>query len=83
MCSVKRAVEVQEFCEGGTLKDALEGGLLTAEVLPRRWDVLIGVLRDVAAGMDYMHASRVCHGRLNPSNILFKVRVFRAVFLML
>lgn len=64
---------IQEYCEGGTLQGALTAGLLTAEALPRRWDALIGILRDIAAGMDYMHASRVCHGQLNPANIWFQV----------
>eukprot|EP00892_Ulva_mutabilis_P012781 jgi/Ulvmu1/9876/UM057_0031.1 len=70
---------VREFCEGGTLKEALAGGLLTAAVLPCRWDTIIAVLRGIAAGMDYMHASCVCHGQLNPANILFKGGRHRAL----
>jgi serine/threonine protein kinase len=31
-------------------------------------------LRAIADGMDYMQSKRICHGDLNPSNILYKVR---------
>jgi serine/threonine protein kinase len=64
---------VQEFCNGGSLRGALGKGLFGADHLPSRWDGLMSVLRDVAAGMSYMHAKRICHGDLNPSNILLKV----------
>ena len=44
-----------------------------------RWALIVTVLRDVAAGMDYMHGKRLCHGDLNPANILLKVRVCRCL----
>jgi hypothetical protein len=39
----------------------------------------MSVLRDVAAGMNYMHAKRICHGDLNPSNILLKVKILSLI----
>jgi Protein kinase domain len=70
---------MQEFCNGGSLRCALGKGLFGAEQLPSRWDALMSVLRDVAAGMNYMHAKRICHGDLNPSNILLKVHVLSLI----
>eukprot|EP00892_Ulva_mutabilis_P009187 jgi/Ulvmu1/6640/UM003_0278.1 len=63
---------IQEFCNGGSLRTAVNKGLLTPPHMPQRWGPVISVLRDVAAGMNYMHAKRICHGDLNPSNILLK-----------
>ena len=68
------ATGVQEFCNGGSLRAAVNKGLFKTPHMPQRWGPMIGVLRDVAAGMNYMHAKRICHGDLNPSNILLKVR---------
>ena len=57
--------------------------------LGQRWEHLVRVMQDIAAGMAYMHAKRICHGDLNPSNVLLKVRpacfsslVFRRPFLV-
>lgn len=72
---------MQEFCNGGSLRSALGKGFFGAEHLPRRWDALMAVLREVAAGMNYMHDKRICHGDLNPSNILLKVCICRGIFL--
>ena len=63
---------LQEFCNGGSLRDALAGGAFRTQSLPQRWLPLLAILRDVARGMAYMHAKRICHGDLNPSNVLFK-----------
>jgi serine/threonine protein kinase len=41
----------------------------------KRWKPLVGVLLGITKGMDYMHSKRICHGDLNPSNILLKVRL--------
>ena len=65
---------MQEFCNGGSLRDALGAGLFRTAHMPQRWRPLVGVLSDVAAGMEYMHAKRICHGDLNPSNLLIKAR---------
>ena len=64
---------MQEFCNGGSLREAVASGCFTVEVMPRRWGPLMLVLGDIAGGMAHMHAKRICHGDLNPSNILLKV----------
>ena len=63
---------LQEYCSGGTLREAVDCGLFRR--LPRRWDAILKILLDIAAGMEYMHANRICHSDLNPANILLKVR---------
>jgi serine/threonine protein kinase len=65
---------VQEYCNGRSLRDALERGYFTLERMPRRWAPIMGMLRGIAAGMEYIHGKRVCHGDLNPANVLLKVR---------
>ena len=69
---------LQEFCNGGTLRDAVALGAFTAARLPRRWGPQMAMLAHIAAGMLHMHAKRICHGDLNPSNILLKARLARA-----
>eukprot|EP00892_Ulva_mutabilis_P009188 jgi/Ulvmu1/6641/UM003_0279.1 len=63
---------VQEFCNGGSLREAVACGFFTVDAMPRRWGPLMLVLADIAGGMAHMHAKRICHGDLNPSNILLK-----------
>jgi serine/threonine protein kinase len=65
---------MQEFCNGGSLRDALVSGYFKTQFMPQRWTPIMTVLSNMALGMDYMHAKRICHGDLNPANILFKVR---------
>ena len=66
-------VRVQEFCNGSTLRDALEDGLFTLANMPKRWEPTLTILIGIAAGMAYIHSKRICHGDLNPSNVLLKV----------
>ena len=73
-----RGGRVQEFCNGGSLRQALEKRHFTAARMPARWAPTMAILRGTAAGMAYMHSKRICHGDLNPSNILLKVRHNRA-----
>jgi serine/threonine protein kinase len=67
---------IQEFCNGGTLRQALQKGYFCA-FSPKtgawRWEAIMQMLHGIASGMDYMHRQRICHGDLNPSNILLKV----------
>eukprot|EP00892_Ulva_mutabilis_P000885 jgi/Ulvmu1/10798/UM069_0033.1 len=62
---------VQEFCNGGSLRNAISRGMFGPR-LRWRWQPIMTALKDIAAGMDYMHAKRICHGDLNPNNILLK-----------
>jgi tRNA A-37 threonylcarbamoyl transferase component Bud32 len=70
-----RVAWLQEFCNGGSLRQALVSGALQSPALRRRWPVVTGVLADIADGMHHIHGKRICHGDLNPSNILLKVRI--------
>lgn len=69
---VLRFLLVQELCNGRTLREAVDGGAFRSERMPRRWSPVMGVLKDIAAGMAYMHSRQVCHGDLNPANVLLK-----------
>eukprot|EP00892_Ulva_mutabilis_P011154 jgi/Ulvmu1/8410/UM042_0117.1 len=69
---VLRFLLVQELCNGRTLREAVEAGAFRSERMPRRWSPVMGVLKDIAAGMAYVHSRQVCHGDLNPSNVLLK-----------
>ena len=62
---------VQEFCNGGSLRQAVARGLF-GSALPHRWRPILSILEGIANGMDYMHAKRICHGDLNPNNVLLK-----------
>jgi serine/threonine protein kinase len=64
---------VQEFCNGGSLRQALADGMFGVR-LRQRWRPILSALEGVAAGMDYMHSKRICHGDLNPANVLLTVR---------
>jgi serine/threonine protein kinase len=65
---------VQEFCNGGSLRDAVAKGYFTIENMSRRWGPIMRVLTDIVAGMNHVHRKRICHGDLNPANVMFKVR---------
>jgi serine/threonine protein kinase len=72
--SVTRACS-QEYCNAGSLRMALSCGRFTAPRMPLRWRPVMGVLRSIVSGMQYMHSKDICHGDLNPSNVLLKVRM--------
>jgi serine/threonine protein kinase len=40
----------------------------------------MALLVDIAQGMAYIHSKRICHGDLNPANILLKVRRSHRLF---
>ena len=65
---------MQEFCNGGSLREAVSSGAFSSETLPKRWKPLMKLLMGIAGGMEYVHGKRILHGDLNPSNILLKVR---------
>jgi serine/threonine protein kinase len=76
-CGGHGQVSVQEYCNGGSLRQAVNQGLFTSARLRRRWQPLMKILMGIAAGMAYVHSKRICHGDLNPSNVLLKVRSSR------
>ena len=69
-------MRVQEFCNGGTLRQALQREYFSGRRLRRRWGPIMHMLTGIAHGMAYVHSMRIIHGDLNPSNILLKVRLF-------
>ena len=72
---------MQEYCNAGSLREAVLDGCFLSEAaggVPHRWHAIAGTLTDIASGMEYLHSRRCCHGDLNPSNILFKVRCQQA-----
>ena len=64
---------LQEYCNGGSLRGVLEEGLFGGETMRDRWRGISVALSGLAAGMSYLHTKRICHGDLNPSNVLMKV----------
>ncbi|KAI8467040.1 MAG: kinase-like domain-containing protein [Monoraphidium minutum] len=60
---------IVEFCDGGTLADAVRTGRLGPRGDPDPAKVLVR-LRDVASGMAYLHARNVLHGDLKAANVL-------------
>ena len=65
---------LQELCNGGSLRRALEAGCFGADGVARRWRPLMAVLRSIAAGIQHMHSQDIVHSDLSSDNILFKVR---------
>jgi serine/threonine protein kinase len=66
---------LQEYCNGGSLGDAISDGLFGASKTRLHWRRCLSILFDIATGMAYIHSMRICHGDLNPANVLLKVRV--------
>ena len=64
---------MQEFCNGGSLRAVLQGGAFARPGAGQRWRSVATALRGLAEGMAYTHSKRICHGDLNPSNVLLKV----------
>jgi serine/threonine protein kinase len=64
---------LQEYCNGGSLGDAISDGVFGHNSSRLHWRRLLATLLDVAEGMAYIHSMRICHGDLNPANILLKV----------
>jgi Protein tyrosine and serine/threonine kinase len=49
-------------------------GFFNPDVVTGHWRRTMAVLLDIAEGMAYIHGKRICHGDLNPANVLLKVR---------
>jgi serine/threonine protein kinase len=66
---------VQEFCNGGSLRVALEKGYFSRSLssAAQRWQLITSVLVDMAQGMAHVHSKRICHGDFHPANVLLKV----------
>lgn len=62
-------VIVMEYCNGGSLSQALHGGRF---FLGKKLNMPLVLLRaiDIAMGMEHLHAHCVVHGDLKPQNVL-------------
>ena len=56
---------------------ALQTGTFARPGATWRWRSVATALRGLAEGMAYTHSKRICHGDLNPSNVLIKVQRIR------
>lgn len=65
---------MQEYCNAGSLRMAIASGRFLQPRMKGRWRPVMAVLKGIVCGMQYMHSKGICHGDLNPSNILLKVR---------
>jgi serine/threonine protein kinase len=68
--SMPLAAAVQEHCPCGSLQEQLCLGSLAPDGSSARWRQLLGILRDVAAGLAHLHSHGVAHGSLTPLNVM-------------
>ena len=55
------------------MRHAIAKGFFGPGALRNHWQVVLTVLSQVADSVAYLHSKRICHGDLNPANVLFKV----------
>ncbi|GLC77421.1 hypothetical protein PLESTF_001934000 [Pleodorina starrii] len=70
-CDAVKLYIVQEYCNGGTIRDLLDRGLagcVRAGGLPGLLALRLAL--DVARGMEHIHSCRIVHGDLKPENVL-------------
>ncbi|KXZ49949.1 hypothetical protein GPECTOR_18g107 [Gonium pectorale] len=68
---------IQEFCEVGSLRIALENRMLqTADGQPNMF-LILRLLLDVVRGLQHLHKKNIVHGDLTPGNILLKADLQR------
>ena len=65
---------MQEYCNGGSLRSLLNSGAFAQPAVRNHWRSAMLCVKAIAAGMQYVHQKRICHGDLNPANILLHVR---------
>ncbi|MEW5302730.1 MAG: hypothetical protein WDW36_005483 [Sanguina aurantia] len=65
---------IQEYCDIGTLKDAIERAAYMDGIAERTPSVhkILCTLIDVACGMSHIHSKGIIHGDLTANNILLK-----------
>jgi serine/threonine protein kinase len=64
---------VQEYCDGGTLNDAVDRGWLRAAraaAAPPALAAVAATAAEVAAALAHLHAAGILHGDLNGGNVL-------------
>ncbi|KAI8469616.1 MAG: hypothetical protein J3K34DRAFT_521983 [Monoraphidium minutum] len=67
---------VMEFCDRGTLRDAVEAGMfhrrLAGGAVGVDLGVVLDVLLDIAFSLQYLHRAHVLHGDVKLANVLLK-----------
>lgn len=67
---------IQEYCSGGSLRDALTAGALDGQCAgrcPPSAGAALSLAHDVARGMFHIHTCQVIHGDLKCCNVLLQV----------
>eukprot|EP00892_Ulva_mutabilis_P000662 jgi/Ulvmu1/10597/UM065_0051.1 len=64
---------IQEYCAGGTLANLVRHGHLLSREGGVRFERVLMLLRDMAAGLAYVHAQDIVHGDLTTANVLLQV----------
>ncbi|KAG2486103.1 hypothetical protein HYH03_015198 [Edaphochlamys debaryana] len=72
---VYKLLLIQEFCDVGSLTDALGAGV-SGSVVVGGVEALcaLSIALDVACGMSYIHSRNIVHGDLSPGNVLLSSR---------
>ncbi|GIL90997.1 hypothetical protein Vretimale_17053 [Volvox reticuliferus] len=63
---------VQEFCDGGSLANALDARAFHDPAGMPNLALTLCTLADIARGMAHIHSRSIIHGDLNPTNILLR-----------
>ena len=66
---------VSELCNAGSLRGALEAGMLSCQV-QGSWQRRTRVLQHVVEALEYVHSRGLSHGALCPSSVLLSVCCF-------
>ncbi|KAK9808405.1 hypothetical protein WJX73_001070 [Symbiochloris irregularis] len=75
--STKEVTLVLEYCDKGSLEQAIDCGWFHHRDLSRpNMARTLQSLRDIACGANYLHAAGVLHGDLKPANVLLQSRGF-------
>ncbi|KAL6763748.1 kinase-like domain-containing protein [Haematococcus lacustris] len=64
---------VQEYCQGGSLRSAIESRWLLGQAETLDLALLLQCCVDICLGMAHLHARNLVHGDLKPENILLQL----------
>ncbi|GFH19032.1 protein kinase domain-containing protein, partial [Haematococcus lacustris] len=64
---------VQEYCDGGHLKRAVDSAALTEDGSTPNMLAVVNMALDIACGVQHIHSKNIIHGDLSPANILLKL----------
>ncbi|GFH21623.1 protein kinase domain-containing protein [Haematococcus lacustris] len=63
---------IQEYCDGGTLKSAVDSGAFKLDGHTPDMLTIVQVALDIACGLQHIHSNNIIHGDLSPANLLLK-----------